>query len=94
MDNIKSPGMTLLKISGWLLGGGLLILFISTFMSLSTQIYVQAAFLLGALPLGVLFGIVGFIMHLSFRSKIQIIRSEREWSSRSGSEEPPAGNTP
>ncbi|WP_417372736.1 hypothetical protein [Glutamicibacter protophormiae] len=94
MDNIKSPGMALLKIAGWLLGGGLLILFISTFMSISTQIYVQAAFLFCALPLGVIFGIVGFIMHLSFRSKIQIIQSEREWSSRSVSGEPPTGNAP
>lgn len=94
MDNIKSPGMTLLKISGGLLGGGLLILFLSMLMSITTQMYVQAAFLLGALPLGVLFGIVGLIMHLNFRMKMQIMKSEREWSSRFGSQEPPSGNTP
>lgn len=94
MENIKSPGMTLLKIAGWLLGGGLLILLLSMLMSITTQMYVQAAFLLGALPLGVLFGIVGLIMHLNFRTKMQIIKSEREWSSRFGAQEPPSGNTP
>lgn len=93
MDNIKSPGMTLLKIAAWLLGGGLLILFISTLMSITTQLYVQTAFLLGALPLGVIFGIVGIIMHLSFRTKMQIIKSERDWRSKSVSEEPPTNNT-
>lgn len=76
MDNIKSPGMTLLKISGGLLGGGLLILFLSMLMSITTQMYVQAAFLLAALPLGVLFGIVGLIMHLNFRAKIQILKAQ------------------
>lgn len=93
MDDIKSPGMTLLKIAGWLLGGGLLILLLSMLMNITTQMYVQAAFLLGALPFGVLFGIVGLIMHLNFRTKIQIMKSEREWSGRYGSEEPPAGNS-
>lgn len=93
MDNIKSPGITLLKISGGLLGGGLFVLFISTLMSITTQLYVQAAFLLGALPLGVIFGIVGLIMHLNFRTKMQILKSEREWDSQSRSKEPPAGES-
>lgn len=91
MDNIKSPGMTLLKIAGCLLVGGLLILFLSMLMSITTQMYVQAAFLLGALPLGVLFGIVGLIMHLNFRTKMQIMKSEREWNSQPRTNEPPAG---
>lgn len=91
MDNIKSPGMALLKIAGGLLGGGLLILLLSMLMSITTQMYVQAAFLLGTLPLGVLFGIVGLIMHLNFRTKMQIMKSEREWNSQPRTSEPPAG---
>lgn len=78
MDNIKSPGMTLLKISGGLLGGGLLIFFLSMLMSITTQMYVQAAFLLAALPLAILFGIVGLIMHLNFKTKMQILQAQAE----------------
>lgn len=78
MEKIKSPGKTLMNAALYIFGGVVVLMILLMLVSGGLQGWHVVIIFMLALPLCLILFIVGIIMHLNFKTKMQILQVQAE----------------